>query len=339
MDHAKHTQKRRTVVKRIASAVAAVSVGMLFPVVTGFAQGAYPNRPIKLVVPYPAGGMSDSSSRAIADRLSKELGQPIVIENKTGAASTLASNWFVTQPADGYTLYAAPVSLVVNPVLQTSVQYDPRKDFDPVSMMIYSPFVLQVAPSLKVSNMNDLLALIRANPNKFAIGTSGVGAINHLAAEYFIKSFDLKLTVAHYRGGSPAALDLMSGTIQLMFSAANEAAPLIRTGKTKGIAVTTSRRLALLPELPTVEEAAGIKGFEAVFWMALTAPAHTPAPILARLQDAMQKVGNDSELRDKLAKQGVDLKTSTAQDVKAHMDRDEAKWGKLIRDLGIKEGS
>lgn len=338
MDHARHP-KRRTFVKRIAAAAAAVTAGSLLPAATGFAQSGYPSKPIKLVVPYPAGGMSDTSSRAIADRLGKELGQTIVVDNKSGAASTLASNWLITQPADGYTLYAAPVSLVVNPVLQGSVQYDPRKDFAPISMMIYSPFVLQVTPSLKVSNMKDLLALIRANPNKFAIGSSGVGAINHLAAEYFIKAFDLKLTVAHYRGGSPAALDLMSGIIHMMFSAANEAAPLIRSGKTTGIAVTTSNRLALLPELPTVEEAAGIKGFEAVFWMALMAPARTPAPVLARLQEAMQKVGGDAELRDKLAKLGVEIKTSTEQDVITHMNRDEAKWGKLIRELGIKDGS
>ena len=131
----------------------------------------------------------------------------------------------------------------------------------------------------------------------------------------------------------------MSGAIQLMFSAANEAAPLIRSGKTRGIAVTTSNRLAILPELPTVEEAAGLKGFEAVFWMALMAPAKTPAPILAKLQDAMQRVGANTELRERLAKLGVELKTSTAQEVTAHMDRDEAKWGKLIRDLGIKDAS
>ncbi len=334
-----HHQQRRIFVKRIFATAAAVSTGSLLPTAAAFAQGTYPNRPIKVVVPYPAGGMSDTSSRAIVDRLGKELGQQFVIENKSGAASTLASNWFVTQPADGYTLYTAPVSLVVNPILQGSVQYDARKDFAPISMMIYSPFVLQVTPSLKANNMKELLALIRANPDKYAIGTSGVGAVNHLAAEYFMKSFGLKLTVAHYRGGAPASLDLMSGVIQLMFSAANEAAPLIHSGKTRGIAVTTTNRLVLLPDLPTVEESAGLKGFEAVYWMALTAPAKTPPQILAKLQDAMQKVGADTELRDRLAKLGVELKTSTAQEVTAHMDRDEAKWGKLIRELGIKESS
>lgn len=338
MNHSQR-QQRRTLIKRIMTIAAAVSASSLLPTVAAFAQGAYPNRPIRVVVPYPAGGMSDTSSRAIVERLGRELGQPIVIENKSGAASSVASNWFVNQPADGYTLYTAPVSLVINPMLQRSVQYDPRKDFAPISMMIYSPFVLQVTPSLKANNMKELLELIRANPGKYAVGTSGVGAINHLAAEYFMKTFGLKLTVVPYRGGAPASVDLMSGVIQLMFSAANEAAPLIASGKTRGIAVTTSSRLALLPDLPTVEEAGGIKGFEAVYWMALVAPAKTPVSILAKLQDAMQKVGADTELRDKLAKLGVELKSSTAQEVTAHMDHDEAKWGKLIRELGLKEAS
>ncbi|MEO8250271.1 MAG: tripartite tricarboxylate transporter substrate binding protein [Burkholderiales bacterium] len=303
------------------------------------AQTPYPDKTIKVIVPYPAGGMSDTSSRAILDRLSKELGQPIVIENKAGAASTVASNYMVNQPADGYTLYTAPVSLVINPILQKSVQYDPRKDFEPISMLIYSPFVLQVSPTLGVKNMKELLALVRANPDKYAIGTSGLGSINHLAAEYFIRSFDLKLAVAHYRGGAPAAQDLMGGSIQMMFSAANEAAPLIKSGRTVGIAVSTTERLAMLPELPTVEEAAGIKGFEAVFWMALVAPAGTPKTVIDTLQNALQKNSRDNELRETMAAKGVELKITTPEAVRQHMDRDEAKWGKLIRDLGLKEGS
>lgn len=300
-------------------------------------SATYPHRPIKLVVPYAPGGMTDVSSRAVMERLSKELGQPVIIENKSGAASTLASNWMVNQPADGYTLYAAPVSLVVNPILQGGVQYDPRKDFEPISMMIVSPFVLQVHPGLGVKNMQELLTLMRAHPDKYAFGTSGAGSINHLAAEYFLRSFGLKATVVHYRGGAPAAQDLMGGTIQMMFSAASEAAPLMQSGRTTGIAVTTTKRLTLLPEMPTMEEASGIQGFEAVFWMAVMAPAKTPASVTARLREGMQKIGADVELRDRMAKLGVEVISSTPQEVRQRMDRDEAKWGKLIRDLNIKD--
>ncbi len=300
-------------------------------------QDVYPSQPIRFVVPYPPGGVSDNSSRAIAERLGRELGQTMIVENKAGAASTLASNYAARAAADGYTLYAAPVSVVINPVLQGKVEYDPQKDFAPVSMMITSAFVLQASLDLKVKNLKDLIALIRANPDKYAIGTSGMGSINHLAAEYFIKTFGLKMVVIHYKGGAPAATDLIGGRIQMMFSATNEALPLLAAGRTQGIAVSTSERISTLPDLPTVDEATGTKGFDAVFWLALLAPAKTPASIMATLQAAMQKVGADPVLREDLAKKGVDLKVSTPEQVRVYMERDGAKWGQIIRELGIKE--
>jgi len=320
-----------------AALAAACAVGA--PWAAAQTPAAYPTRAIKAVVPYAPGGMTDVSSRAIMERLGRELGQPVVVENKAGAASTLASNWMASPKPDGYTLYAAPVSLVINPILQGTVQYEPRRDFEPVSLMLVSPFVLQAHPALGVKNMAELLALLRAQPGKYAIGTSGAGSVNHLAAAYFLRSFDLKAQVVHYRGGAPAAQDLMAGTIQLMFSAANEAAPLLQSGRTVGIAVTTAQRLPLLPDLPTLAEASGLRDVDAVFWMALMVPAHTPAPVLARLREAMQKVGADAELRQRMARLGVEVVTSTPDEVRQRMDRDEAKWGRLIRELDIREGS
>ena len=313
----------------------AVCLGVLVTPV--FAQEQYPNKPIKFIVPYPAGGVSDNSSRAIADRLGRELGQTMIIENKAGAASTLSSNFVARSAPDGYTIYAAPVSIVINPVLQEKVDYDANKDFAPISMMITSAFVLQANKDLKVTNLKELLALIRANPDKFAIGTSGMGSINHLAAEYFIKNFGLKMAVIHYKGGAPAATDLIGGRIHMMFSATNEALPLVNAGRTQGIAVSTAKRISSLPDLPTIDEASGTKGFDAVFWLALLAPAKTPAPVLKRLEAAMQVVGADAALRADLAKKGVDLYVSTPQEVQGYMQRDGDKWGKIIRDLGIKE--
>lgn len=301
------------------------------------AQEQYPNKPVKFVVPYPAGGVSDNASRAIADRLGRELGQAMIIENKAGAASTLSSNYVARSAPDGYTIYAAPVSIVINPVLQEKVDYDPQKDFSPISMMITSAFVLQANLDLKVKDFKDLLVLIRANPDKYAIGTSGMGSINHLAAEYFIKNFGLKMAVIHYKGGAPAATDLIGGRIHMMFSATNEALPLVNAGRTQAIAVSTQKRISSLPDLPTIDEASGSKGFDAVFWLALLAPAKTPEPIMKRLESAMQVVGADQVLRDDLAKKGVDLYVSTPAEVQAYMQRDGDKWGKIIRELGIKE--
>lgn len=320
-----------------AFTVSALSLLALAAPMLTQAQEAYPNKSIRFVVPYPPGGVSDNSSRAIAERLGRELKANMVVENKAGAASTIASTFVARSPADGYTLYAAPVSIVINPVLQAKVEYDPIKDFTPVSMMITSAFVLQTNKDLPANNLKELLTLIRANPNKYAIGTSGMGSINHLAAEYFIKTFDLKMSVIHYKGGMPAAQDMLGGNIHMMFSATNEALPFVTSGRTKGLAVSTSQRISTLPDLPTVDEAAGIKGFNAEFWLALLVPANTPAAVVKRLEAAMQVVGADQALKEDLAKKGVDVKVSNPQVVRQFMEKDGAKWGGIIRELGIKE--
>lgn len=301
------------------------------------AQDAYPNKPIKFVVPYPPGGVSDNSSRAIADRLGKVLGANMVVENKAGAASTLASNYVARSAPDGYTLYAAPVSIVINPILQGKVEYDPRKDFTPISLMMTSPFILQTNKDVKANNLKELIALVKANPDKYSIGTSGMGSINHLAAEYFIRTFGLKMAVIHYKGGMPAAQDMIGGQTQMMFSAVNEAMPMMAAGRTKGMAVSSAKRVPELPDLPTVDEAAGIKGFDAVFWLALMVPANTPAPVISKLESAMQQVGADAALRKDLLNKGVQLHTSNGAEVRQWMNRDEEKWGKIIRELNLKQ--
>jgi len=294
----------------------------------------YPTGPIKLVMPYPPGGMSDVSTRTIAEALARKLGNNIVVENRPGAASTVASNWVVHQKADGYTLYAAPVSLVLNPMLQPEVGYKPYEDFTPISMLLYSPFVLQVNKDLAVNNAKDLISLVKANPGKYAIGTSGVGSINHLSAEYFINAFGLDMIVAHYKGGTPAAQDLVGGQIHMMFSAANEAAPMIAAGRTKGLAVTTSQRLAMLPGIPTMNEAAGLQDFEAIFWLALVAPKNLPSDIQSILSSALQELNADPQLRQKTDALGVRLHTSGPQEVTNSLRRDERKWGDIIKKLG-----
>jgi tripartite-type tricarboxylate transporter receptor subunit TctC len=300
------------------------------------AQAEYPEQPIKLIMPYPAGGMTDVSGRSVMAELARKLGGTIVVENKPGAASTVASNWMSQQKPDGYTLYAAPVSLVLNPLLQGKVGYGPYDSFVPISMMIESPFVLQVNKDLPVNSVQELVALIRKQPDRYAIGTSGVGSINHLAAEYFMSRFGLKLTVVHYKGGGPASQDLVGNQIQMMFSAANEAEPLIKAGRTRALAVTTTRRLPLLPDTPTMNEAAGLDDFEAVFWLALMAPKGLPADIAQRLSTAMQQLGQDPALAQRMQALGVSLQVTDGQEVVRRMRQDEAKWGALIKRMDLK---
>ena len=316
---------------------AVIASGLVFASALTQAQSAsnYPQEPIKFVVPYPAGGVSDVSSRTIAAALGKKLGANMVIENKAGAASTVASTYVASQKPNGYTLYAAPVSIVINPALQGTVSYKPYDSFTPLSMMMSSAFVLQVNKSLPVNNVKELIELIKKNPDKYAIGTSGVGSINHLAAEYFIREFGLKMVVAHYKGGMPAAQDLLGGQVQMMFSAANEAIPFVTSDKTKGLAVTSLKRISTLPNLPTMNEATGTKDFEATFWLALVAPSGMDKALQARISGAMRELGSDEELRQRLSQLGIDLVTSTPEGVTANLKRDEEKWTTLIRSIKI----
>jgi len=316
---------------------AVIASGLVFASAVTQAQSAsnYPQEPVKFVVPYPAGGVSDVSSRTIAAALGKKLGANMVIENKAGAASTVASTYVASQKPNGYTLYAAPVSIVINPALQGTVSYKPYDSFTPLSMMMSSAFVLQVNKSLPVNNVKELIELIKKNPDKYAIGTSGVGSINHLAAEYFIREFGLKMVVAHYKGGMPAAQDLLGGQVQMMFSAANEAIPFVTSDKTKGLAVTSLKRISTLPNLPTMNEATGTKDFEATFWLALVAPSGMDKALQARISGAMRELGSDEELRQRLSQLGIDLVTSTPEGVTANLKRDEEKWTTLIRSIKI----
>lgn len=297
---------------------------------------SYPQDPIKFVVPYPAGGVSDVSSRAIAMALGQKLGANMVIENKVGAASTVASVYVAGQKPNGYTLYAAPVSIVINPALQGAVSYKPYESFTPISMMMKAPFVLQINKDLPAKNAKELVELIKNNPDKYAIGTSGVGSINHLAAEYFIKQFGLKMVVAHYKGGMPAAQDMIGGQVQMMFSAASEAIPFVSSGKTRGLAVTSMERMSTLPDMPTMNEALGTKDFEATFWLALMSPAGVDKAVQAKLSTAMQALGQDAELRQRLSQLGIELNTSTPEVVTANLKQDEVKWTTLIKELNIK---
>lgn len=321
---------------RLVLTAVAVAACAHAPLTLAQAAASFPQEPIKFIVPYPAGGVSDVSSRAIATALGQKLGTTMVIENKAGAASTVASTYVAGQKPNGYTLYAAPVSIVINPALQGTVNYKPYESFTPISMMMTAPFVLQTNKDLPVKNAKELVELIKKNPDKYAIGTSGVGSINHLAAEYFIKQFGLKMVVAHYKGGMPAAQDMIGGQVQMMFSAASEAMPFVNSGKTRGLAVTSMERMSTLPDLPTMNEALGTKDFEATFWLALVSPAGLDKALQSKISDAMQSLGKDDALRQRLSQLGINLNTSTPQVVTANLKRDEAKWTTLIKELKLK---
>ncbi|WP_296378919.1 tripartite tricarboxylate transporter substrate binding protein [Reyranella sp.] len=300
------------------------------------AQTDWPNKPVNMVVPYPPGGVNDAVARVYADKLTAILGKTVVVDNRAGAATTVASNSVAKAAPDGYTIYAGGTSLIINPTLMGNVQYDPHKSFELVSLMSFTPFILQVNADFPAKDMTELLAQVRANPGKFNVGSSGLGATNHMAAELFRARAGLKYTIVPYRGGAQAGQDVASGNAQMMFSASLEAKPFLDSKKTRAIAISSLTRSPAFPDIPTVAESAGLPDFQAIFWQAMVVPAGTPRPIVDKLQAALAKVAADPEVIEKFKVQGVEIKGSTQDELKAFYLREEKVWTTLIKEQGIK---
>jgi tripartite-type tricarboxylate transporter receptor subunit TctC len=300
------------------------------------AQTDWPQKPITLVVPYPPGGVNDAVARGYANKLAIELGKPILIDNRAGAGTTVASNYVARAPADGYTIYAGGTSLVINPTLTGQVQYDPNKSFELVSLMSFTPFILHVNAAFPARNMTELIAHVKANPGRFNIASSGIGATNHLIAEMLKQEADIDMTHVPYKGGVQAGQDVASGQAQMMFSAALEAKPILATGKTRAVAITSAARSPAFPEIPTMVESTGKKEFIVTFWQGMVVPAGTPQPIVDKLQKAIAKVAADPEMIEQFRLQGVEIRASSQAEFKDFMNREEVRWVKLIKSRNIK---
>jgi tripartite-type tricarboxylate transporter receptor subunit TctC len=275
-------------------------------------------------------------ARVYADKLTAILGKTVLVDNKAGAATTVASNFAAKAAPDGYTIYAGGTSLIINPTLTGNVQYDPHKSFDLVSLMSFTPFILQVNADFPAKTMAELLAHVKANPGKFNMASSGVGATNHMAAELFRARTGLKYTIVPYRGGAQAGQDLAAGNAQMMFSASLEAKPLLDGGKTRAIAISSLTRSPAFPNVPTVAETTDMPDFQAIFWQAMVVPAGTPKPIVDKLQAALAKVAADPEVIERFKIQGVEIKSSTPEEFKAFYLKEEKIWTTLIKEQGIK---
>ncbi|MEI6204096.1 MAG: tripartite tricarboxylate transporter substrate binding protein [Enhydrobacter sp.] len=312
-----------------ATAAALVSFG-------ASAQTDWPTKPISMVVPYPPGGVNDAVARVYAEKLSQEFGKAVIVDNRAGAATTVASNFVAYAAPDGYTIYAGGTSLVINPTLTGNVQYDPHKSFELVSLMSFTPFILHVTASFPAKDMQELIAYVRANPGKFNIASSGIGAMNHMSAELFKARTGLKITHVPYRGGAQAGQDVAAGNAQMMFSAALEAKPVLASGATRAIAISSLTRSAAFPDIPTVAESANLPGFQSIFWQGMVVPAGTPKPIVDKLQKAIAKVAADPEVIERFKVQGVDIRSSTQAEFKTFYLAEEKTWTTLIKEQGIK---
>jgi tripartite-type tricarboxylate transporter receptor subunit TctC len=296
----------------------------------------YPNRPIMLVVPYAAGGGNDVMARIVADKMSKTLGQQIVIENRGGAGGTIATRAVAKSAPDGYTLVIGGTgTLAINPTLYPNAGYDPRKDFAPVGLIATGALVVLVHPSVPAHSIEELIALARKEPGKLNYASAGPGSGIHLGTELFAGMAGIRFTHIPYRGTAPALNDLLGGHVDIYFSSLPPALGLIAEGKVRALAVTGSRREQALPDLPTVAEA-GLSGYEAVLHYGIAAPAGTPRPIVDSLNAALREALAAADTRTAMASAGVEPMPSTPEDYAADIDREETKWSRIVKESGAK---
>ena len=317
---------------RLWATAFAVTIALLQPAV---AQDAFPSKTIRLVLPQPAGGAVDLIARTLGDKLSESLKTPVVVDNQPGANGSLAAGHVARSAPDGHTLFfAIDTNLVVNPHLYPSLGYDPVQDFAPIGVVAKLDTVLVVHPDVPAESVQELVAYARANPTKLNYASVGLGSLMHLGMELFMLRTGAKLTHVPYRGTAPATTDLISGVVQAMFTGPQAAQPLIEAGKLRGLAVAGPKRSELMPQLPTTSEA-GVDKLFVSGWFGLMAPARTPAPVLVRLTDETRKATSDAGVKARLAAQGIEVQSGTAEEMAALMRSDSAMWRDLIKQAGI----
>jgi len=293
--------------------------------------GNWPNKPITLIVPYAPGGFADTRVRLLARKLADSLKQSVVVENKAGAGGVIGTSLIAKAAPDGYTIGTGNLApMAVNPTLMPDIPYDAAKDLAPVILIENSPLVLSVNNSLPVKNLQELIALAKKEPGKLTFGSSGVGGAHHLSGEMFREQAGIDIVHVPYKGGSLAATDLMGGHISMMFEMGYSALPAIRGNKIHPIAVTSAKRLDVLPEVPTLAEA-GLPGFESYNWQGIVAPAGTPAPIIARLNSEFNRILQDPEVQKAIADTGSQAGGGTPEEFGAFIASETAKWAEVIK--------
>jgi tripartite-type tricarboxylate transporter receptor subunit TctC len=295
------------------------------------ADTAYPDKVIRMVVPYSAGGTGDLVGRLVGNKLTALLNQQVIVDNRGGAGGNIGAEAAVRSPADGYTLVMASTSLASNPALQKKMSFDPLRDLVPISQCCGVPMVVVVRPSLPIASIKELIAHAKANPGKLNFASSGIGTGSHLAAELFKVSAGVDLTHVPYKADGQALPDLLAGNVDVMFMFQTSALPQIRAGKLRALAVSSARRSPLLPELPTVAES-GVAGYEFNGWFGLFAPAGTPKPVVDKLAAASMAAVKSPELRARLIEQGFVPVGDTPAEFKRFFAGEVAKWARVAHD-------
>jgi len=294
----------------------------------------YPSQPIRLIAPFPPGGSVDIMARLIAEPLAQQLGGKIVIENRTGASGNIGMEAAARAKPDGYTVVLNTIPLATNQALFDKLSWDPVKDFAPIGMVATAPHVLVIPPKVKAGKVDELVKLARASPGKLTYASAGVGTTFHLCGEMFKDSTGTFILHVPYRGGGPALLDTLGGQVDMSFPTLSAALPHVKAGNLRALAVTSTTRSPLLPDVPTLQEA-GVKDFQFTQWLALLAPAHTPPEVVARLNSALRNTLNSREMVVKFAQQGFDAYVTTPEEAGKFIAAEVKRFGTLIKNRKI----
>ncbi len=295
----------------------------------------YPAKPIRMVVAFPPGGSTDLAARALGEKLAAALGQSVVVDNKPGASGNIGADFVAKSAPDGHTLLMAATSFATAPAFFQKLGWDPVKDFAPVSMVATVPIIVVVNPSLPVHNTRDLIAYSKANPGKLNLASPGAATLTRLSGEMFKQAAGVDWVTVHYKGGPPAVADLLGGQSHVMFANISDVITMVKAGRLRALAVTTARRSAVAPELPTLAESA-LPGFEASTWQAVFAPAGTPREIVQRLNAEIVKAMAIPEMKEKFLSFGTDAATGTPEELGRFLSSEVAKITKIARDVGAK---
>jgi tripartite-type tricarboxylate transporter receptor subunit TctC len=291
---------------------------------------------VRIIVPFAAGGPTDVIARVLAPKLAASLKRPVIVENKVGATGGIGAAFVAKSPADGDTLLLGTSSIMAaSPNLSANLSYDPVNDFVPISLIATIENILVVHPGVPAKNVRELVAYAKANPGKVTYASSGIGSTYHLGAELFASQAGIQWTHVPYKGAAPAIQDVLAGHVQVMFDNMSSAIPNIKAGRLRALGVASLKRYPALPELPTIAEQ-GLPGYETTIWLGLFAPAHTPQPILQRLQKDIGEAVGSADYREKMAALDMQPRTSTSQELAGYLKSDLAKWAKVVKEAGIK---